>query len=396
VSIYFSALALTILIEAILYYFPIRRTSGKIVQSFLISLPLACLAGLRTSQIGTDISVYGAFNFRMAHAFSSLFDYYAYLKNVNNTEFGYAALNFITGQFTDSLNWFLFILSIVTLVPLFFACLKLRERFNISLTLQTVLYFAVFFGPSLNAMRQSLAMSWIFLAFTLLLTSDKPNWPVIFGLFAIAFSFHRTALFGAGIIIAYYFFVGNENRQSSSVGRLFSVLAIVAALLFAVSVLQTGQLPSFLSKYSQYISGDNALTTKNTGIVRILALSVFPLISAVMITTFLIRDGREAIHEKEINRDSQFKWAFLLALLVADILCQWSGVFGGILTRLGKYYSLLEVAIVPLTLYRISERNLRLIVYIVVILYYLFTFFYITSLGENEIYPYQWVLNMSL
>nr|WP_263854397.1 hypothetical protein [Lacticaseibacillus paracasei] len=70
--------------------------------------------------------------------------------------------------------------------------------------------------------------------------------------------------------------------------------------------------------------------------------------------------------------------------------------FWGILTRLGKYYSLLEVAIVPLTLYRISERNLRLIVYIVVILYYLFTFFYITSLGENEIYPYQWVLNMSL
>lgn len=211
---------------------------------------------------------YGEFNFRMAIRFSQIADYYQYLKQINGTEYAYAVLNFWVSKFSMDIHWFLFILSLFTLLPFFIGAIRFEQKFSVPVVMQTVFYFTIFYGPSFNAMRQSLAMGWVYLSCSYLFENTSPRKKSLYVLLTwiIAVSFHRTAII-EGVIIFIYLYLHQETTTTGKGLKRFSLILLGSAiLLVAFTLLNSGAFASSISKYASYLDGSNSLVQKTIGI----------------------------------------------------------------------------------------------------------------------------------
>lgn len=379
------------LLSACLSVFQSRNNWGELLIACVDALPLAMVAGLRSLTIGTDLLVYGDFNFRMAQMYQSLGMYYKYIKNINNTEYGYAALNFIVSRFTNNLNTFLFVLSLFTLVPFFIGALKMEKIFKVPVFIQAFLYFTIFFGLSLNEMRQILAVSWVFLSISVLFQDGNHKWLKSVLLWIIAFNFHRTAIIGLLIMGIYYFFIASNLSKWNAVKQAVIFLASFGLLVVSMIMLKSGNLPTFFAKYSQYIDGTNSFGSKVMGPFRTFSMIIFPMISMIII--FVLRGKKKVVFPKmDKTIESSSVLMFFTVMLFFDVLLMFGGIKSAILPRMGQYFGIFETFLIPFSINIAIRKKGRWIPYIVVIFYYLIIFIYITHSGENQIYPYQWVL----
>lgn len=389
-AIYFYALIATILVTRGFSVLHVKKGYSQLLVGFMEALPFALVSGLRTTLIGTDLNVYGVLNFRTAHNFQSFSAYYSYIKSVNSTEYGYAALNYIIAKFSNNINVFLFIVALFTLVPFLIGTMNIKRTFNIPVEIQIILYFSIFYGLSLNVIRQSLAMSWFFLAVTVILQNTKNSWAKAFLLWLIAFSFHRTAIIGLVIFAAYYFFTSSGIQKRDFIKQSILVTASVMLLVIAIIIFKNGDLPTIFAKYSQYLDGSNMFSSRNIGIFRIIYTSILPIISIVLlIVSYSIRPNATVGSNKSVARTN---YAFFIVVLLFDVVLLWGGIRSAIFPRLGQYFGMFEVFLIPLSFNSIIEKRGRWVLYTIIIITYLFLFVYITLSGENQIYPYQWIL----
>lgn len=89
----------------------IVRKNNVITQvgiAAVAAIPLAFVSGVRTLVIGTDIKNYGLYNFNLATQFSDFADYFAKITISNQTEVGYALLNYVVSKFSNNINVFFF------------------------------------------------------------------------------------------------------------------------------------------------------------------------------------------------------------------------------------------------------------------------------------------------
>lgn len=389
-AVYFYALVLTILIISCLRVFHRKNFWGEFLVAFIGALPLSAVAGLRSLTIGTDLLVYGDFNFRMAQRYQDLSTYYTYIKGVNNTEYGYAALNFVVSRFTNNLSMFLFILALFTLVPIFIGSMKMESVFKVPVVIQVFLYFSVFYGLSLNEMRQVLAIGWVYLSVSILFQKGNYKWLKAIIIWAIAFSFHRTAIMGLIIFAMYYLFVTTRAKKWVIVRRSTIILVSLMAVFVGIMMLKSGNLPDTFSKYAQYIDGTNSFGSKNIGPFRIFSMSLFPIIS--MLVILIVREKKELIFsESSISIKSKNVLLFFAIILLFDIILILGGIRSAILPRIGQYFEIFEILLIPFSINISVSKKGRWIFYVILISYYLFIFVYITRSGENQIYPYQWI-----
>ena len=386
-SIYFLTLVITlfcVLIGRFIY------TSGKLgilIASLLFSLPMAFIAGVRSLTMGTDLGVYGEFNFRMAIRFSQIADYYQYLKQINGTEYGYAVLNFWVSKFSMDIHWFLFILSLFTLLPFFIGAIRFEQKFSVPVVMQTVFYFTIFYGPSFNEMRQSLAMGWVYLSCSYLFENTSPRKKSLYVLLTwiIAVSFHRTAII-EGVIIFIYLYLHQETTTTGKGLKRFSLILLGSAiLLVAFTLLNSGAFASSISKYASYLDGSNSLVQKTIGIGRIISLTMMPMLSFSLVGLWLKK-------QKQASRNVADMMLFE-AVMILDMLFLWAGLHGAIFPRLGQYFSMFEAVAVFLPATFLESKQARWIYFILTCVYYICVFIVITRTGENQIYPYAWIFN---
>lgn len=391
-SIYFIGLLITLLIVRLFSTINLKNFLIQFIASSCCAIPLAVIAGLRTTVIGTDLQTYGIYCFNLARNYDQFSPYYNYLKNTVKTEYGYDLLNYCVSRLSGNINIFLFILSLFTLIPFFMGAFNIKKDYQISVVLQTIFYFSMFYGYSLNLLRQSVAISWGFLSLTLLFKKKNVNFLKACIPLIVAVSFHSTAFILIIILEAYYYFSIDRNLPLSSIKkmlfRIIFFIEIIGLVLFS-----NGLINSLFSKYDQYFNGSNNTLASQTNVfLTPLGFSIIP-IYALMVLTFL---NKNADHGNVIldNTQASIRTSILMTwkvILILAICFSWGGLYGAMLARIGLYFMAFESYILPFSLKYTNLNISKIMLYTVFGIYYLSMFAFFTYIGSNSIFPYQWI-----
>lgn len=183
----------------LLFTYKANNSKNKLyfkVYSILAVLIPTIFAGMRALNVGTDIMVYAYQTFEKSSAYTSLNSFL----NVNSIEGGYAALAFICSHLCGNVHVFLAFTAMLQIIPIYICAVKLRNEYNMIWPM--MIYLMIFYIVGFNVMRQSIAASWMLLAFLLL--EEKRYVKMIFTCIvessacfgdASMFSFHATKVF---------------------------------------------------------------------------------------------------------------------------------------------------------------------------------------------------------
>lgn len=318
---------------------------NKALSSFLtfIGLIIPCLlAGLRKEIIGTDVRVYVKPMFECAKRASTLSEYFSSgwsiiyrIKWVKEFEYGFSFLVYITTKIFSSLNAVLFMIQALIIFPIYFGIKKFDRLKNIR-WLCLLIYYLIFYGISLNIMRQMIGISIIFYA-TCCLITDKNSSIKFLILTLISILFHKSSAL-ALIIFLIYKLVFNNNKLKILVGtRKLNVLRVLLFLILITSIFLTFNLNillkilSFLGLeyYYGYLSNDISISYSQ----------ILLRIPIVLIFLFYLRKNKE--------RNNLFY--FFFSIIVLDLIFANLASASRHASRIGYIFELMYIIILPLT-----------------------------------------------
>lgn len=157
-------------------------------------LPVILLT-YRDVSVGTDTSHYYDI-YSTCASFNSLFDYLVSTR----LEVGFASVTFFLSKFNVSIYGVFFTYAILTVLPVYLGAVKLKE--NVSPTFVMALYYLMFYQYSFNIVRQSIAMSFVFLSAVMLF---KKNTRMTFFYWIVAILFHNTSFVFLVYLLLYLF-----------------------------------------------------------------------------------------------------------------------------------------------------------------------------------------------
>lgn len=156
------------------------------------------LAAGRTEEIGTDVNNYVVPIWNLTHTVDS--SLLSTIFAIGYIEPGYIVINWLVAQFSDDIFWLLLIIQLVILIPIYIGAFKLKKKLSPLWIL--FLYYCVIYNETLNLVRQSIALSFCFLALSFLF-DNKDKFFIIISVFA--FFFHNSAILMFLIYLLYLF-----------------------------------------------------------------------------------------------------------------------------------------------------------------------------------------------
>ena len=357
-----------------------KRLPVFLTCSFFALLIPCLIAGFRAQHIGTDVLVYVKPLTESAICADNLRDYFNsyWFRDWRNLyvqyyELGFSMLVYVVAKLTKSLGCVLFAISTVILVPLYTALSRNRKKIPVWLGMLT--FYLLYFGASLNIMRQWAAMSFLLLALQLL-QEKKYGWTVALSLFACLF--HNSAII-VFLIYAVYALLRFSERGKLAVGRvtvsgpvvtLSIVFALSVLLLLCLNIVVELMVATGMTRFAGYLSGD--------------PLSLLPmqiLIRLPLLVLFLV-------FWKAYSSRSHMA-PFYLTMLLLDILLSQLMSVAAHAIRIGMYFSAYTVLWIPAMYGCFKKRHQKLLFSGAVIAYLLVYFLYnYVSQGRNQIYPY--------
>lgn len=390
-AIYISAILLSLILILITNSIFVEQHSfGYYLFSIISLLPTTVIAGIRDLTVGTDIRHYITPNFSAAQSYHSLFDYISYVNNiktayvdtVNHTEMGYSVLVYVIAKVSANPMWLLFTLQAITVISIYVGLNILHRKNNqISVTFGMLVYYTIFYGPSLNIMRQSLAASLVFLSFTLLY---KKLFIRSFITILVASQFHLSSLIGIVVFIIYILVQRRKKNKftfnlpsSVYVMILFFIVLVAGPLIFKALQYTVSQI-SLLQKYSSSLDYTGGYSISGTLLFVISDLVLF------IILNIAEKVQKSQIFDKEDNLSYLF---FITTLFTAFFFGMYS--FQNVVPRLGIFFSIFRVAAYSYYISKIKALDLRIVSSIIVILLLFVIFFKVTLSGSGEIFPYK-------
>lgn len=334
--------------------------------SLIAILCLTWLCGVRDLSIGTDVGVYGNQFFQIAARSSNLFNYINNLKGIYGTsgEYGYLFLNYIISRFTNNTHIFLFIVGLIVNGIIYVSIYLLRDQ--ISLVLGWLTFCFLFFGTTLNLLRQSISLSLVLLGVVLLYKKYKK---ISLIPFVVAILFHNSAVFA--LLIYFMGLLINKIKLRNKINRIFFIFTIIVVLMpRIVGFLNEHGLLN--DKYYQYIGNINNISL-NSILIRI---PMFLLIIFIM-------------WHKKYEIDKYNVWLYVL--VIQEMLLVPLQSIGVTVARLMLYFGIVKIIAYPMALEEITTKN-RITLQIIKLCYVLLLMliFYEQTIvaGNNEIYPF--------
>lgn len=210
----------------ILAYITSRLDSKKIRISLVIAiiLILSLLGGLRTTDIGYDIKIYGIRMFEQACSFKNFHEYIEFNKNLSlQSDIGYTFLNFIVSRFTNNINVFLFVIQLIPNTLVIITLYRYRKQTPFWLSL--LCFLTVFYLRSYNFLRQAIALAIVF--HSLYYIENKKIIPFIISI-VFATTFHYTALITIVLYPLNYFLEKNK--------RIYNYLIILSIFILMLTI----------------------------------------------------------------------------------------------------------------------------------------------------------------
>lgn len=240
---------------------------------------------------GTDLNGGYKIYFNSATSFNAVAD--------PTVEIGYRVLNVIIRQFTSNFQILVLIVTVLTLLPVFWFIWKYRDKVDISVLL--LLYVSIFYFQSFSLMRIYLASSFGLIAFDAMISKKKIR-ALLFIILANLFHVSTIILFVPYFVLL---FRQKNNNKVMFVTCLILVLALVA--------LRNSFQAFFTGRYSVYSvsSGNGGL-----GIAQLFYISPF---------FFLSFWGNKYMRDKKITN---IFMAYILCSFAVGTLSYFIDIFG--------------------------------------------------------------------
>lgn len=332
-----------------------------IIFCSLISLTI--LNGIRDFNIGTDVKVYGNAIFYLATNSTSFKQFMA----STDIEIGYKLLNYIVSLFTSSVHVFYFILGLITNFTYMRAILLFKN--DIPITISWIIYLFLFYGNTLNIMRQGLAIGLVFLGICYLLKKNKYIISIIYLFLSI--SFHNSGFVGIILfLIAIYLMKIKNLKKGLNKIILFSFISSFFTQTVFLFLNNLGVLGEKFNQYTTYNSRPSEI-----GFSSYVLKSPF-LIYSVMYYNRII--SKNYVH------------GFLFICIFFDFIFVSLRSIDITTNRITLYFAVFKVIMFPLLIEQNSKRGNRICLYIFTLIYvFLMWYFQIVARGDGEIYPFK-------
>lgn len=230
------------------YYKKNINRSAKII-AIVIGILLPCLlAGFRDYSVGTDINTYGNIWFMYAKNAKNLFKFLQFAK-WSNIGIGYALLNYTTARICPSPHFFYFVLNLIANVLIFISLLRNKDICNI--TLGMAIFYLVFWGIFLNALRQSIAISIVFFSYYYVRHNNIFKFLICI---VLAYTFHSSAIIGLLIYFIHFINIYLKNKVLKIVIAFFMLIPITFFWNILSVINSIGLLPN---RYAEYLESVN-------------------------------------------------------------------------------------------------------------------------------------------
>lgn len=334
-----------------------------IVAVIIVSI----IAGLRDYTVGTDISTYGNYLFNAANKNSHLIDY---IKLYPDIDLLYLVLNFIITRFFDNAHWLYFVIGILiygfTLKGIIF------YRRKISVSIGWLCFLFIFYGDTLNAMRQFIALAIVFWGFHFVLEKKYKKYIISV---IIATLFHNTAIISIGIFLI-YFILHKKNTLFVRIGMIFG--SSVFILLYSQILnffIKTGILND---RFTRYLDGGGGFQL-NPFIIRLPFL--------IVILLYYSRFCKfETSKTDKLGDDADC--VFIIIMLFIEIITAQMRAILPALYRISFYFGFYKIVGYS-RIQHIMKGNEKVIMGAILIMYLSILWIYQNVLqGNNDIYPY--------
>lgn len=176
-----------------------RKVALPHLAAFIAIIVLSLLAALRADSVGVDTDLYPDSFMKAALSYTSFGAFLNDPYTIPSDEPMHAVVVWVCSRITASKALLLFFYQLLTVVPVYAAACRLRNRISISVAMAVYMFF--FYNNSLNLMRQSIACAFVLLAFSYFMSDRRISLQSC--LFAVlGLLFHRSAIYGILLMVA--------------------------------------------------------------------------------------------------------------------------------------------------------------------------------------------------
>ena len=346
-----------------------HRKKRKMGQFFILLAVLAVsiLAGVRDLNIGTDIWTYGEWAFKAARYNSNLFSFIGYQADL---ELLYNVLVWIVTRFASDSHWLYFFTGLLTYYFVMKGILNYKDE--ISITLAWMIFLFLYYGDTLNAMRQFISVAIAFWGLKFGFDGEYKKYILIT---VIAMLFHNTAILSFFILLIALFL-----RKENSIFRKTFVVLFVSIISVAYSQI----LNIFISiglvteKYIRY-SADGFALSLNPILLRL----PFLIIIALFSNAFYYGERKYVKKWKSAGEAD----VIIMVLIIDTLISAMRGTVST-LYRVAFQFGIYR-AIAYSRVFNVLRKNNRLTITSLLIAYLVVIWIYQNVMqGNNEIYPY--------
>jgi len=362
--VYFLLISLSVIG---IYFSDLIRSKSKIasiVIDFIVLMALSIIAGCRDVTIGTDTSFYAYGSYVWGY-FSESFSQYM---DLSQNEFLYLLTNYIAAKTNLGFSGALFLQQFFTLL---LALIFVRQLSNGRYSwLLFACYLLVSYNLSLNIIRQSMAIVYIYILLPLLKNKQYKKYLL---LSLLSFFIHKSAVVGAFVFFYIYYINDIEDISKQRKAVIFSVIASIGVFIIFNLLVNVISMIESVSRYSAYGEGNafSARISKND------LLFSFALWMIYVVLWFC----------KMCDKKMVFP---LVCLGYVDVLCECLGLYSKFAPRIGLYFVVYIAVGVPLSLKESrlnnNSKNLLCCLYTVALLF--FWYYKIGVIRNHNTAPY--------
>lgn len=330
------------------------NTKNRLLKLFLVIIPPVLLATFRYN-IGYDYGSYIlAYNNAFDMTYKSILDGYK-----TGDPIAYYLITKIATVFNSD-RAYLMILAILSLIP---GVSYILREWN-DTDIQPMIIFIYMFTPfifSFSACKQGIALS--ILMFSLKYVYDRK--PIKFALcIAVAFLFHSTAI----VFLFVYFFLNSKGNLSAG-KKLLIILGCLLVIMNLELILGNVMDGRYESYAVDTVEGKNR---------------TFWLYGLIAVAFIAFRKRLVAIDKRN---------ELLIMMFIVGAICQYLGFFNAFIKRIGEYFIMSEVFLIPQTVHLFTENSKRIVNFLIV-LYIVAIFIISTPVAASGMgfIPYQFKL----
>lgn len=340
----------------------------SVIIIYISILILSLFAGVRDLGVGTDTGIYSQSYFNASRYIENWGDLSKF-DNQDIRDKGYLVLNIVCSWFSDNIWLVLFLTELIILSSLYFAVLSLSKTYKLSIFVFSCFYLFTFYNYTFNIMRQSCAVSLIFLSFSYFV---RRKMIMSSFLFLLAYFFHSSSLIALILFLIYYFVnKGIKLPKWILVGLLTGAIVLFMSFRDVTDLLVAWGMLSiqYVEVYSDGSIYDGNSRITYTALVLILMMSI---------TIYL------SIKNKILSKKDNL---FLLIIHIFYIVGMSFGLIISHLARVSYIFYLIDIWMLSVILSSSQIKRSYKIVYFLILA---FAWWYsIIRNNEGETFPYK-------